>query len=237
MEYIDVRKNIIKILNFLYMGKEPKKSDGILGLGSIDYKVAEECARLYKKGYGDYIIFSGNCGKETKGIITQTEAENFRDVAIKNGVPSNKIFLEKESRSTYENYLFSDYTIKENKLKADSLIVVQKPYAERRSYAISKKCYSNRTVYITSPKFNINNFEQYYNELGVDINGILNEIVAEVNIAQVAPSADLQIYQEIPEEVQNAYELLLKNGYTKYLLTDKRVQELKEIMTNYKSNG
>lgn len=89
----EIKEQVNELLEYLYLGEEIRKCDGILGLGSIDYKVAEKCADLYLKGYGNYIIFTGNCGKGTEGIIKQTEAENFRDIAVKKGVPVEKIYL------------------------------------------------------------------------------------------------------------------------------------------------
>lgn len=50
------REEIIVLLKYLYINNKAEKADGILGLGSIDIKVAKKCAELYKKGYGDYII-------------------------------------------------------------------------------------------------------------------------------------------------------------------------------------
>lgn len=93
---IEIKTQVIELLKYLYLGKEIQKSDGIIGLGSIDYKVAEKCADLYLNGYGDYIIFTGNCGKGTEGIIKQTEAENFRDIAIRKRSSKRKnLFREK----------------------------------------------------------------------------------------------------------------------------------------------
>ena len=201
-----MKEQIKTLLEYLYMGKEIKKADIILGLGSIDYKVAEKCAELYKKGYGKYIIFTGKCGKGTEGIITQTEAENFRDIAIKQGVPEEKIFLEKCATNTYENYIYSSVVMEKNNLNAKSIIVVQKPYAEKRSYLIAEKIYNKKEIYITSPEFSIENYEEYYNSnKNTNIFEINNEIVAEINLIEKVSKYNLQMYQKIPEKIKVAY--------------------------------
>ncbi len=226
-----VREQIIKLLEYLYMNKKIEKSDGILGLGSIDIKVAKKCAELYRNGYGKYIIFTGNCGKGTRGIITKTEAEIFRDIAVSEGVPKEKVYLEKKATDTYGNYLYSNLIIKENNLKANSLIVVQKPYAERRSFAISQKFYKNRKVYITSPNFNIQEWEEYYfDNKNTNLIEIANEIVAEICVNKKMPKYNLQIEQEIPQDIINIYNNLVDSGFNKYLITDEIIKnKLKEL--------
>lgn len=233
MDYQEIRRQVIELLKYLMLGQEYQKSDGILGLGSIDFNVAKMCADLYLKGYGDYIIFTGNCGKGTTGVINKTEAEIFKNIAVKEGVPEDKIFLEKEATNTYENYVYSDKVIKNNNLTSNSLIVVQKPYVERRSTAIKEIFYQNRKCFITSPKMDINNFEEYYkdNEF-TNIELIINEIVAEINIIELAPKYDLQSYQMIPDKVKQIYNNLVKAGYNKYLITEEKANEFKNKLKN-----
>lgn len=228
-----IRDQVIELLKYLYFNKKIKKANGILGLGSIDYKVAEKCAELYLNGYGDYIVFTGNCGKGTEGIITQTEAENFRDVAIKKGVPEDKIYLEKQATNTYENYIFADTIIRENNLIANSLIVVQKPYVERRSLAISKQFFPNKKFYITSPSFDIIHFEEYYKDnKHTNTFEMINEIVAEIDIIKKVPDLKLQIYQEIPEKIEKLYLDMINRGFDKYLVRE----ELKDKLLKLKNN-
>lgn len=86
----EIMKKVEVLLEYLFINTEIQKADAILGLGSIDYKVAEKCAELYNNEYGKYIIFTGDCGKGTKGILTETEAKYFRDIAVKNGVSEEK---------------------------------------------------------------------------------------------------------------------------------------------------
>lgn len=221
-----IKEQAIELLNYLYLGKEIQKSDGIIGLGSIDYKVAEKCAELYLKGYGNYIIFTGNCGKGTEGIITQTEAENFRDIAIQKGVPKEIIYLEKNATNTYENYLYSDSIIKENNLTANSLVVVGKPYQETRCYAIAKQLFKNRKIYITSPEFSPISFEEYYKDNpNTNLFEIVSEIVAEINILEKTPQFKLQTYQEIPKQIKTIYQNMIEEGFDKYLLTEEVIKK------------
>ena len=229
-----VKEKVIELLKFLYIGDKVEYSDIILGLGSIDYKVAEKCAELYNNGFGKYIIFTGNCGKGTVGIIKNTEAENFRDIAIKNGVPSEKIFLEKDATTTFENYVYSREIIKENNLPVNSVIVVQKPYVERRSKAIAEKFLRDKKLYITSPEFEIEKFDKYYiaNKY-TNIEEIVNEIVAEIDINTKAPRYNLQVYQEIPKTIIEIFEELVSMGYSKYLIPEVTMENYERKIQYY----
>lgn len=119
-------------------------------------------------------------------------------------------------------------TIINNNLTSNSLIVVQKPYVERRSIAIKEKFYQNRKCFITSPKMDINNFEDYYkdNEL-TNIDLVINEIVSEINIIEVAPKYNLQSYQIIPDYVKIIYNNLVNMGFDKYLITEEKANGFK----------
>ncbi len=232
IDKVDI-KQAIELLEYLQLRMQAKPSDGIIGLGSIDYKVAEECANLYLRGYGKYIIFTGNCGKGTKGIITQTEAENFTNIAIQKGVPKEVIYLEKNATNTYENYLYSDDLIKRNSLEDKSLIVLGKPYQERRSYAISRKFFENRKVYITSPTITKNGLVEYYKDnQNTNLFDIISEIVAEIYIIENAPKLHLQIYQEVPENIKSIYKKMIEKGFNKYIL---KPQDIKEVVLKIES--
>ncbi len=221
----NIEEQVEVLLEYLFINNKIKKADVILGLGSIDYKVAEKCAELYKQGYGKYIIFTGNCGKGTKGIITKTEAENFKNIALNKGVPDKKIYLEKKATTTWENFIYSKSLMIKNNLNPKSIIVVQKPYAERRSYAISGKFYTDKDIFVTSPDFNIQHFVEYYEDIKENnLSDIICEIVAEINILEEFSKYDMLIPQKIPTKVKIAYNYLVNRGYTKYLFDENKVK-------------
>lgn len=65
----DIIKHVKMIYNYLNISTEVFKSDVIIGLGCMDKGIPKECSRLYKNGYGNYIVFSGNVGKGTRGCV------------------------------------------------------------------------------------------------------------------------------------------------------------------------
>ena len=150
----------IKILwDYMKMNHKLKKADCIIGLGSTDTNVANIVAELYLKGYSNKIIFSGGLGKDTYKLWNKTEAEKFAEIAIKKGVPKEKIYLEKESTNTGDNFRFTKKIIEKANLKIKTCIVVCKPYGEKRVYAAFKKILPEYEVSIYSEN---TSYEEYY---------------------------------------------------------------------------
>src|SRR6185312_1337886 len=132
--------HLAKILwEYHHMHHELEKSDCILALGSHDLRVADRAADLYLQGYAPLLVFSGGLGNLTSDIWTIPEADQFAEIAVKKGVPSNAILIENKSTNTEENILFTQKLLQQKGLNPQSFIVVQKPYMERRSYATFKK--------------------------------------------------------------------------------------------------
>ena len=78
---------------------------------------------------------------------TKTEARIFSDVAVKMGVPENRILIEEESTNTGENVEFCRRLLllaedtDARGVGRESFIVVQKPYMLRRTYATFHKVF------------------------------------------------------------------------------------------------
>ena len=223
---VKIKENLKVLWNYLYVNDEIEKVDCIFGLGSIDKSVAEKCAKLYLEGYGDYIVFSGNCGKGTEGIINITEAEWFSKIAIELGVPKDKIYLENEATNTYENFWNTKKVIEKNNLKCDSLITVSKPYATRRVFQIAKIQIPNKKVIISSSEKSMDEFFEFCRKMGnAPEEDVINEVVGEISILQKAPKYNLQTSQKIPENVIQSYDCLLGMGFNRYVITDESIRK------------
>lgn len=131
----------------------------LFGLETKDTNVANIASELYLNGYASKIIFSGGLGKITYKLWNETEAERFAEIAIKKGVPREKIYLEKESTNTGDNFRFSKRLIEKEKLDIKSCIVVCKPYDEKRNYAAFKKIMPEYDVIVHSENISC---EEYY---------------------------------------------------------------------------
>jgi hypothetical protein len=203
-----------KIWDYHHMNHELKKADCILVLGSNDERVAERGAKIFLDGLAPIIIFSGGVGKLTKDLFKKPEAEVFADVAIKMGVPKDKIFIEPNSTNTGENIDFTKQLIADNKLNTNSFIVVQKPYMERRAYATFKKRWPEKEFIVTSPEIP---FEECASKL-VSKEECINIMVGDLQRIKLYPEMGFQIHQDIPDDVWSAFEELVKLGYIGHLI-------------------
>jgi uncharacterized SAM-binding protein YcdF (DUF218 family) len=205
------------LLAYMRLDMPVRKSDIIIGMGALDIRIAEHAARLFLDGYADSIVFTGGHGKITKQSQVQTEAERFRDVAVSLGVPTDKILLEKEATSSGENIRFVQRMLKRKGLLPKSIIVVTKPYMERRAYAAFKKQWQDADTHITvtSPPLV---YEDFFNET-IPKRLFINLLVGDVQRIREYPKRGFQIAQDIPDDVWRAYEALVMLGYTDYLLT------------------
>lgn len=211
---MDVDALAKKIWNYMKLNHKLKKADCILVLGSHDVRVAKRGAELFLKGYAPLLVFSGGLGALTKGLWTTSEAEIFADVAIKMGVPKNKIIMENKSTNTGENILFTKKLLAEHGINPKSFILVQKPYMERRIFAAFKKNWPGKKAIVTSPQIK---YEDYPNDK-INKEEIINIMVGDLQRVKIYPSKGFQIRQKIPKDVWQAYEELIKLGYDKRVI-------------------
>lgn len=208
---------LIQILwDYMKMNHKLEQADCIIGLGSMDINVPDIVAELYQKGYASKIIFSGGLGKITYKLWNETEAEKFAKIAIEKGVPSQDIYLEKESTNTGDNFRFSKRLIEKEKLNIKSCIVVCKPYCEKRVYAAFKKIMPEYDIIIHSENISC---EEYYKRNG---NEWVEVLVGDIQRMKVFYEKGWQIKMDIPNEVWKAYEILVKRGYDRFVLKDQK---------------
>lgn len=164
--------------------------------------------------------------REQGGVLNITEAERFRDIAIEEGVPEDKIFTEKEATNTYENYKFSKKLLKRNNVNYKSVIIVQKPYVKRRCIAIAEIELPDKKFYVTSEDLSFEEFvKQSEKNNTMTMDEIINEIVGEVSILLEAPKFNIQSEQTIDSDVLNSYNFLLNMGYDKHIITDEKIEK------------
>ncbi|MBI2056319.1 MAG: YdcF family protein [Candidatus Sungbacteria bacterium] len=191
-----------------------EQADCILALGSNDVRVAERAAELFLKNWALFIIFSGGRGWLTPEEWKDAEADMFKKRALEMGVPEDKILVENKSTNTGENIQFVKELLVSHGLDPQKIILVQKPYMERRAYATFKKVWPEKNFVVTSPQIS---FEQYPTEkLPIDL--IINIMVGDLQRIKIYPKKGFQIVQDIPSDVWDAYDKLVSMGYTDHLV-------------------
>jgi uncharacterized SAM-binding protein YcdF (DUF218 family) len=189
-----------------------KKADCILVLGSNDPRIAEYGSKLFLDGWAPFIIFSGDTGELTKDW-DEPEAEKFAKVALKMGVPKEKMYIENASKNTGENIQYTKRLLEEKRIGVRRAILVQKPYMERRAYATAIKNWPEIDWIIASPPIPFSKYPT--EEIPHDL--VVNLVVGDLQKIKVYYEKGFQIFQKIPDNVWGAYKKLLEFGFTEKL--------------------
>ncbi len=214
-------QEILALANILWdyhqMHQHIEKSDLIMVLGSQDLRVADRGIELYKAGYAPTLLFSWGQGRFTSTDINfanTTEADIFAARAIEHGVPTQDIIIENTSINTWQNIENSYELIKDLFIK--SIILIQKPYMERRTYATFMKQRPGEMVHfcVTSPQISFAD----YPTPDLPLEKVINLMVGDLQRIIDYPAKWFQIPQDVPEEVMQAYEGLVEAGFRESML-------------------
>jgi uncharacterized SAM-binding protein YcdF (DUF218 family) len=98
-------------------------------------------------------------------------------------------------------------------LLVNSITMVSKPSTERRMFATCQKIWPDMRVFFTSPRLGF--AEQ---SRGGIQEGLIHEMVGDIQRMQAYPALGFQIPQEVPVIVLDAYERLVSLGFDKHLM-------------------
>jgi DTW domain-containing protein YfiP/uncharacterized SAM-binding protein YcdF (DUF218 family) len=216
------------IFQYLRMGHELHHADAIVCLGSSDLRVATFAAKLFHRGLAATLVFSGGIGTgphSGRNLLgwERPEAEVMADEARRLGVPDDAILVEPESRNSGENIRFVHALLAARDLPpVESLIVVQKPFMERRAYATFMKQWPGATtprIALASPPLSWEEYTAPGASL-VKRDDIVAIMVGDLQRIRVyaAPPTEFQIPQEIPDAVWRAGGRLARAGFVGNLI-------------------
>jgi len=200
--------------DYMMLRQEVSPADVILVLGSNDVRVGEHGARLFLRGLAPLMVCSGKVGRLTAGRFEKSEAETFADAAVRLGVPRSAILIEDASTNTGENIDRSRALLASRGIHPSRLILVQKPYMERRAWATFKRRWSEPDLMVTSPPIP---YDEYPTP-GIPRDLVINILVGDVQRMRVYAERGFQVPQPVPDEVWAAWEELVARGYTGHLV-------------------
>jgi uncharacterized SAM-binding protein YcdF (DUF218 family) len=201
--------------DYMRLGHDVAAADVILVLGSNDVRVGEHGARLFLRGLAPLMVCSGNVGRLTAGRFEKSEAATFADAAVRLGVPRPAILIEDASTNTGENIDRSRALLASAGVHPARVILVQKPYMERRAWATFKRRWPEPALQVTSPPIP---YDEYPTpDIPRDL--VINILVGDVQRMRLYAERGFQVPQPIPDEVWAAWEALVARGYTGHLVT------------------
>jgi uncharacterized SAM-binding protein YcdF (DUF218 family) len=202
------------IWNYHRMRHEPRPCSVAICLGSHDLGVATTAAELYHRGLFPLLLFSGGNSPGTRARFPRGEAAEYREHALALGVPDEAILLEPKASNTGENIAFSREKLAEAGVEARSLLLISKPYMERRSYATCRKLWPEADVTCASAPLEL---EEYVRSMG-DEKLVVDMMVGDLQRVIEYPKRGFSVEQDVPGEVHDAYERLVRAGYDGHLI-------------------
>ena len=213
-----VRELAEKVWHYHQLRQALSPADVILVLCSHDTAVGERGAQLFLDGWAPLLIFSGGLGTITRHLWNEPEADQFARIAVAMGVPPERILIENRSTNTGENVLFTRQLLDDRQLSPQRFILVQKPYMERRSYATFKQRWPEKDVVVTSPQVSFDEYVNRYSNKALSSDDVVAIMVGDLQRIRVYAERGFQIPQDVPDDVWQAFEELVRAGYGKYLV-------------------
>ncbi|MFI5636487.1 YdcF family protein [Streptomyces goshikiensis] len=202
--------------NYHQMGHAPQPCSVAIGLGSHDLGVAETAVKLYERGMAPLLVFTGATSPTTRERMPRGEAVHYRERALELGVPSSAVLVEPRARNTGENITFSRELLHEAGVDVTSVLLISKPYEERRAYATARKLWPGVEIVSASSPMTL---EEYVDSIG-DARFVIDMLVGALQRLLVYPEQGFMISQAVPDDVTEAYERLCRRGFTSRLLRD-----------------
>ena len=219
---IEEQRNCKILWNYLLLHHEIKPSDIILVCGGHDVGVAKEAVRLYKNNFASKIVVSGGITREIFGQSKKAlEADILGGLIMAEGVPESDILFEREAKNTGENLEFSEKILAKQGIKFSRVIMIQKPYAERRAWCLALKKWPNKEIIMDSEK---TTFQNYFKS-DIPEKKIISMMVGEIQRLIYSPQFGWIDQVDIPQDVLISYRKLCDLGYTERLMSNDVIQK------------
>lgn len=205
------------IWNYHCLEQAARPADVIVALGTNDLRVADFAADLYLSGFGPTLVCAGGVAHQHDMLATgwdKTEAEMYADIAIRRGVPRDRILLEDRSTNTAENFRLTRALVARESIPARSIVVAVKPFMRRRVWATLAVTWPEMPATMASPRMTL---DEYFTD-DLDPDKITNIMMGDLQRIWVYGRRGWSAPQSVPNEVMSAYRRLVQLGYDRHLL-------------------
>ena len=217
MENTEALAPLQVIWDYLCLHQQPGKADVIVGFGNFNDNIARRAAELYHQGLAPKILFTGGLGRNTLGLLPETEAARFARVAMECGVPDQDIIREDKSTNTAENILFTKQLLEALEVPHGHILGVHQPFMERRITAAMGVYWPELRFSVTSPQVTIQQYLEDAKKQGITENASISVIVGDFQRMELYAEKGWQLPQEIPDSAWDAFHELVAMGYDKQL--------------------
>lgn len=199
------------IWDYHQLGHELRPVSVGIGLGSHDLGVATFAAGLYRRGLFPRLVFTGANSPTTAARFPRGEAVHYRDHAIELGVPAEAVVVEPRATNTGQNIAYTRELLTDS---IESVLLISKPYMERRAYATCRKVWPEVDVVCTSEPID---FTDYLSGIG-DPALVVDMLVGDLQRVTEYPALGFALEQDVPDDVLAAYKHLVDAGFTSRLM-------------------
>ncbi|MBY8856573.1 YdcF family protein [Nocardia sp. CA2R105] len=211
-----LRADVETLWNYNQLDHDIRPVDIGIGLGSHDLGVATYTAELHKRGVFPSIVFTGANAPTTVERFPRGEAVHYREHAIGLGVPESAILVEPNATNTGENIDFTRALLERHRMleAVRSIMLICRPYQQRRSYAIARKRWPGVEIVCGSLPLPL---DEYIESIG-DVDRVINMLVGDTQRIRVYPAKGWAVTQDVPGDVEAAYSRLVEAGFVNRLL-------------------
>jgi uncharacterized SAM-binding protein YcdF (DUF218 family) len=202
------------IWDYHQMGHRLRPVDAAIGLGSHDLGVATFAAELYRAGLFPILVFSGGNSPTTAARFPRGEAAHYREHAMTLGVPDSAILVEPEAGNTGQNVSLSRAVLAAHGYEPRSVLLISKPYMERRAYATCRKAWPEVDAVCASEPLK---FDDYVRSIG-DEKLVVDMLVGDLQRVVEYPRQGFAVRQDVPADVLEAYNRLIEARFDSRLL-------------------
>jgi uncharacterized SAM-binding protein YcdF (DUF218 family) len=194
-------KTAQSLWDYLRLNQAVEPAECIFVFGGHDLGVARRTVDLHRENIAPLVLVSGGPAHIPAGSKFSTEADAIVDVLTSNGVPESSILVERLASNTSENFWLSAELLRDQKLDLEKLLIVQKPYGERRTIATARRRWPSRRVSATSEVVTFNE----YCAGSIPVQYILSMLAGEIlRIDEYARSGLIEIYRAGSNRVSGA---------------------------------
>jgi uncharacterized SAM-binding protein YcdF (DUF218 family) len=209
-----LRSDVETLWNYHDMRHELHPCDVGIGLGSHDPGVAAVAVELFHRGMFPLIVFTGANAPTTIDRFPRGEAVHYREYAIERGVPAEAVLIETQATNTAENLTLTRDVLAEQGVKPRSVLLMSRPYQQRRAFATCKKMWPEVEVLCASRPLSL---DDYVASIG-DVERVIDMLVGDTQRIAEYALRGYAIPQEVPADVRAAYDRLVDAGFTSRLL-------------------